>query len=258
MLKRTAVLMLLIVSLVILMVGQAVAAPAPVAVSRNGIYDLKLELIGEKEAVAIAKQQVAARTTVESVRLVIFKSTVAWEVNLRQEGRWGATLHQIMVHIVSGKVLEHKVTEPSAPKPQRVDREKAIEIAKREAAREVEVRATAHMKNSRLWVVNLSQKDAGKERIYVVIEEDTGRIIERGRIMDGKVEVAQVSPEKAQAIATAKVRYPAQVLSMGLALDKNTLVWEIRLGRSGIGIPNTDRFLISAFDGRILAQESAS
>ena len=118
---------------------------------------------------------------------------------------------------------------------------------------------TAHMKNSGLWTVNMAQRGADPaERIYVTIREKDGQVVERGRIKDGQLQVAQITPEQAIAIARDKVNYRAELVGIGLVLEKNTLLWEVRLSRAGRGASEVQRFLIGAFTGRVLAQEKVS
>ena len=66
--------------------------------------------------------------------------------------------------------------------------------------------------------------------------------MERGRIKDGQVQVAQITPEQAIAIARDKVNYRAELVGIGLVLEKNTLLWEVRLSRAGRGHPRSSVF----------------
>jgi uncharacterized protein YpmB len=265
-LKKSLSVMFMVTALVILIGGQGVfaASPGEAEVLRHdwdaAHHYIRLKLVGEEEAVKIARGFIPSRRVeLESVRLTIIWGRVAWEVKLTERDRLETTTHQVMVDLLTGRVLDYKVNKAPAPKPGPVDWKKAVEIAQGEVARPVEVKATAHMKNSGLWTVNMAQRGADPtERIYVTIREKDGKVVERGRIKGGQVQVAQISREQAIAIARDQVNYRAEVVQIGLALERESLVWEVRLSRAGMGTPNADRFLIGAFTGRVLAHDKVS
>ena len=261
--KRNFSVIFVVTALIILLGGQGVmAAPLGQAegMKHKAHHQIRLRLVDEGEAVKIARNHIPSRQAdLESVGLTIFWGRIAWEVKLREKNRVETITHQVIVDLLTGRVLDYKVNKVAAPKTGPVDWKKAVEIARGEAARPVEVKATAHMKNSGLWTVNMAQRGADPaERIYVTIREKDGQVVERGRIKDGQVQVAQITPEQAIAIARDKVNYRAELVGIGLVLEKNTLLWEVRLSRAGRGASEVQRFLIGAFTGRVLAQEKVS
>ncbi|HHY36569.1 MAG TPA: PepSY domain-containing protein [Firmicutes bacterium] len=264
--KRSFSVIFVVTALIILLGGQGVLAASPVIAeparhSQDALHhQIKLRLVGEEEAVKIARNFIPRRQVeLTSVRLTILWGKVVWEVKLQEKNRGETTIHQVMVDLLTGRVLDYKVNKvPAAPKPGPVDWKKAVEIARGEVARPVEVKATAHMKNSGLWTVNMAQRGADPaERIYVTIREKDGTVVERGRIKNGQVQVAQITPEQALAIARSQVNYRTELVGIGLVLERDTLLWEVRLSRAGMGTPDAQRFLIGAFTGRILAQDKA-
>ncbi|MGI6576161.1 MAG: PepSY domain-containing protein [bacterium] len=262
MLKRTLTTTLLVSFLVILLGGQALAASYGEVIWDSNNNVIRLQLVDEKQAVAIAKEQVGARSLkVESARLVIFRSSLAWEITLHEESRRETITHQVWVNLLNGKVLEHRAKgvetpRPPVTKPKEVDQKEAIKIARGEVVQEVDIKAVAHMKNSRIWVVNMLPKGIADstERIYVMINQDNGEIIERGWIKDGKSHVARVGKERALRIAERQINYKYTDASVGLTLKRNTLAWEIRLHKEGNRNPAS--FLLDAFTGEIIAQKN--
>ncbi len=258
--KRNFIVGVMVTVLIFLLGGQAVMAapPGKVEVVRTDTYvghhSLTLKLVDKEEAIDIVKKLVAQRRVeVESAQLVLFRSQVAWRVVIRElvPTRIMST-HEVMVDLFSGRILQHKVNKNPIPERKEVDGDRAIAIAKNEAARPVEVKARAHMQNSRLWTINLAQRDADPaERIYLTIREDDGKVIERGRITaDGRLEVANIGPEEAVAIAQNRVKSRTSLVRAGLALERNTLVWEVHLRETGRS--TSHRILVNAISGRVL------
>ncbi|NLJ33914.1 MAG: PepSY domain-containing protein [Firmicutes bacterium] len=260
MFKRSLIIGIIVSILVILLGGQVVvAAPlgkAEVVLADTyvGHHSLTLELVDQGEAREIARALVGRyQVEVKSVQLVLFGSRVAWEVIMAEKATpWTGTSHRVLVDLFSGRILEHGVNKTPVLEPQGVNRDRAIAIAKGEAARPVEVKATAHMQNSRLWTINLAQRDANPaERIFLTIGEDDGRIIERGRITaNGRLEVARLGPEEALTIAQGRIKSPTLLSKIGLALERNRLVWEIHLREARR--PTNHRLFVDALTGRIL------
>lgn len=260
MLKRTFAMTLLAALLLISLGGQALAAPAGEVVWDSSNNLIWLHLVDEKEAVEIARKTLGKYSLeLESARLLLFRSTVAWEVTLMEKDRFGTVKHQIWVNFVNGDVLEHKSSRWDAPrppveKPGDIDQREAIRIARGEVAQDVEVRATAHLENSRIWVINMAPKGLrdSTERIYVMINQDSGAIIERGWLKDSKSHVVKISPERAIDLAGRQANFQYRDSEANLALTGNTLVWQVNL--SGGGNRNSYSVFVDAFTGRIISQ----
>ncbi|NLP17696.1 MAG: PepSY domain-containing protein [Firmicutes bacterium] len=256
--KRYLAIGVMVSALILILGGQAIAAPpgkGEIVLNDTyvGHHSVVLKLVDKEEAIEIARKLVTQRRAeVESAQLVLFRSQVAWEVLIKEKVSSRITTHEVMVDLFSGRVLQHEINKTSLPEGKQVDRDRAIAIAKNEVARPVEVKATAHMQNSRLWTINLAPRDADPaERIYLTIREDDGRVIERGRITAaGRLQVASIGPEEAVAMAQNRVKSRTSVVRTGLALERNTLVWEVHLRETRM--PTTYRFLIDAITGRVL------
>lgn len=137
-------------------------------------------------------------------------------------------------------------------RPAKVSRDRSLALARNLAPYGYNVlRAGLVLTSDTLtWEVVL-YKEGG--RFYqVTVDAMSGKLIARGPATGINLP-ALLSRDTAVAIARGRVSYPARVVAAELTYYKNTLAWRVQLGRSGIGMPNSDTFYIDAVNGKVLA-----
>ncbi|MGI6603737.1 MAG: PepSY domain-containing protein [Firmicutes bacterium] len=203
-------------------------------------------------AIRAAQSQVARPTQVAATSEA--KSSGQWTVSLKQQGAPSAERIYVIIGR-GGRALEWGRLKDGKLSPVQVTPEQALRLAQRSAGnRYYPVEAKVFLTAGTLaWEVIL-YNDSGFYQ--VTLDAFSGKVLRRGPAAADSAP-GLISKEKAVAIARSRVSYPSRLVSAKLTQYKNTLAWEVRLTRAGIGVPYADTFYIAARDGRVLAREGA-
>lgn len=234
MIRRITATVSLLVSLLLLS-GLAVAAAPARALSRSA-------------AIEVAQKEVARPTEVAATSHVT--GSDRWTVSLRQEGARPEDRVYIAVD-GSGRAVEWGWLDAGKLKPAAISKARALTLAKNFAGYGCHPLSAGLVltPDTLTWEVTLARSGS---RYQVTLDAFTGKLIGRNT-PPADEEPVLLSRAAAVAIARAQVSYPAQVDAAALTTYRGKLVWQVKLSRSGLGIPNSDVFYIDAHTGSVLA-----